>query len=406
MQREEARRDVAFAGGGGGVVWRPVRALADRIAVGSLALRFPDGTQHLAQGAQPGPAAEIEVRRTRLLRRLVLGGSVAMGEAYVDGDWESPDIAALVELAARNGSAALGPARRWAPLRLAHRALHRLRPNSRAGSRRNIAAHYDLGNDFFAAWLDAGMTYSAAMPAAPDEPLETAQDRKYRAIAAAAGLRPGMTVLEIGSGWGGFAEIAARDYGCRVTGLTLSREQCAYANRRAADAGLGDRVRHVLRDYRDETGVYDAAVSIEMIEAVGERYWPQFYAVLRDRLRPGGIAALQAITIEPARFERYRRNADFIQRYVFPGGMLPTADAIRGGAAVAGLRLAEVEAFGPAYAWTLRRWRERFDAAWPQIAAMGCDERFRRLWRYYLAYCEGGFRAGSLDVGHFRIVRP
>jgi len=405
MQREDVRREAAFAAGSG-LLWRPVRAIADRIAAGTLAMSFPDGTRHVAHGRLPGPAAEIAIRRPRLLARLVLGGSVAMGEAYVDGDWDSPDIAALVELAARNGEPALGAVRRWAPLRLAHRAMHRLRPNTRTGSRRNIAAHYDLGNDFFAAWLDAGMTYSAAMPAAPGECLEAAQERKFRAIATHAGLRPGMAVLEIGSGWGGFAELAARDFGCRVTGLTLSREQCAYANRRAVAAGLGGRVHHVLRDYRDEAGVYDAVVSIEMIEAVGERYWPQFFAALRDRLRPGGVAALQAITIEPARFDSYRRNADFVQRYVFPGGMLPTVDALGAAIAGAGLRLTDVAPFGPSYAWTLRRWHERFDAAWPQIAALGYDERFRRLWRYYLGYCEGGFRAGSLDVAHFRIVRP
>jgi cyclopropane-fatty-acyl-phospholipid synthase len=392
--------------GGGDLTSRLAGALAKRIERGSLMIVGPDGTRLVTRGARPGPDAELRIRRGRFLRRLLFEGGVGLGRSYVDGDWESSDLAGTIEALALNEGALIGQFRALAPLRPLHRLAHRLRPNSRAGSRANIAAHYDLGNDFFAAWLDDSMTYSSALfTPGRDETLAEAQDAKYHAVARLAGLAPGMRVLEIGSGWGGFASVAARSYGCDVTGLTLSERQCAYANARAASMGQEARVRHQLCDYRDGDGTFDAVVSIEMIEAIGESQWPTFFAKLRERLRPEGVATLQVITIDENRFARYRRSADFIQLHVFPGGMLPTKDALDRFAADAGLRLTTTFFFGESYALTLSLWRERFEARWPEIRSQGYDDRFRRLWRYYLAYCEAGFRASTIDVGLYRIER-
>jgi cyclopropane-fatty-acyl-phospholipid synthase len=335
----------------------------------------------------------------------MLHGDVAFGEAFMDGDWSSPDVAALLDLAARN-TAPLAAAIDGTPLaRLANRVLHRMRANTRAGSRRNIQRHYDLGNAFYARWLDAGMSYSSALYTRPHMPLELAQDAKLDRIMALLGPMPGDSVLEIGCGWGGLAERLAR-HGCNVTGLTLSPAQLSYARQRLAAGGLAARADLRLEDYRDSSGSFDRVVSIEMLEAVGEAFWPRYFDVLRTRLNPGGVAVLQVITIDDARFDGYRRTPDFMQRHVFPGGMLPPPRAVRQHIAQAGLTLEHVETFGDSYARTLAEWRQRFLDAWLEIAAMGFPERFRRMWDYYLSYCEGGFRAGAIDVGLWRVVRP
>ncbi|MCP5142771.1 MAG: class I SAM-dependent methyltransferase [Chromatiales bacterium] len=350
-----------------------------------------------------------------LLRALLARGDLGLAESWVAGDWHSDDLTGALDLLAANRErfAAIECAG-WPgwPGRLAGRLRHLANRNTRAGSRRNIAAHYDLGNAFYRRWLDAGMTYSAACfdgrhgEEVDDDALLAAQERKYERIMALLDARPGQHILEIGCGWGGFAEYAAR-WGMRVTGITLSREQLDHARERIAAQGLGDRVALRLTDYRElvTEGVrYDHVVSIEMFEAVGEAWWGHYFDVVRDCLKPGGSAVLQVITIADARFQAYRREPDFIQRYIFPGGMLPGVEAFNRAAYAAGLDITDQEFFGADYARTLAAWHARFRAAEGDIAAIGHDDRFRRLWRYYLAYCEVAFRHGYTDVMHVRLV--
>ncbi|GAB4576185.1 MAG: cyclopropane-fatty-acyl-phospholipid synthase family protein [Rhodothalassiaceae bacterium] len=383
-------------------------ALGERHLVhGRLALILPDGSRRVFGGRRPGPSAEVEILRWRALGRMATGGALGFARSYIDGDWQSPDLMALCELASRNRETMGEGLKGHLLIRFVDRIRHLLRSNSRERARRNIAYHYDLGNDFYAAWLDASMTYSAGIFAEGDNSLEAAQARKYRRLLDLLGTRPGDRILEIGSGWGGFAEIAASERGADVTGLTLSESQLAYARERIARAGLEERVRFRLQDYRDETGSYDHIVSIEMFEAVGERYWPTYFRKIRECLKPGGRAALQIITIDEALFPAYRRGADFIQTYIFPGGMLAPMSALRREAAAAGLLWQDAQGFALGYAETLAAWRRRFEDAFragrlPQ----GFDESFRRIWNFYLAYCEGGFRGGSIDVQQIALERP
>ncbi len=384
---------------------RRVRRLTDlgtRLRAGTLTLILPDRERLVFRGSEPGVEAVFDVRRARLMRRFLLGGHLAFGDAYVDGDWDSPDVAALLIYFLQN-EPFFGLEGSWW-LRLLQRALHRLRDNSRSRARDNIAAHYDLGNAFYAGWLDPGMTYSSAVFEPADCDLEAAQHNKNRRMAELADIRPGHRVLEIGCGWGGFAEHAAR-LGATVVGLTLSQAQRDYAQARIARAGLAERVEIRLQDYRDVAGPFDRVVSIEMIEAVGEPYWPTYFDKLRDVLAPGGRVALQAILIDDARWAIYRSSPDFIQRYVFPGGMLPTSGHLRREVARTGLRWLADHGFGIDYVRTVRAWRDRFEAMWPEIAPLGFDGRFRRLWRYYLSYCEAGFAFGSIDVRQIALAR-
>lgn len=388
----------------------PLRRLLGRTRFGRLALTLPNGRRIDVAGAEPGPHASLQLRRWRPLLRLALQGDLGLALAYRDGDWDSPDLLALLEFGLANESAwgalleGSGPAR-WLA-RLAHRA----RANTRRGSRDNIAFHYDLGNAFYRHWLDDSMLYSSALYAdAPDDTLEAAQARRLERILAMLDVPDdvpgGAEVLEIGCGWGTLAATLARARGARVTGLTLSTEQLAFAQERAAGLGVAERVDLRLQDYRDVRGQYDRIVSIEMIEAVGEAYWPTYFATLRERLKPGGSVLLQAITMADSHFESYRNGADFIQRCIFPGGMLPSPGALREQAARAGFVVEQVQCFGPSYARTLAEWRRRFLAAWPEIEKLGFDAPFKRLWTYYLCYCEAGFRAGRVDVGLYRL-RP
>ena len=381
---------------------RTLTEIGSHLKAGTLSLILPDGERLAFRGSEPGADAVFEVRRTRVMRRFLLGGHLAFGEAYLDGDWDSPDVAALLLYVLQNEPFFQLEGSWW--LLLAQRALHRLRDNSKRRARDNVAAHYDLGNEFYRRWLDPSMTYSAALFEPPDCDLETAQRNKYRRIADLADIRPGHRVLELGCGWGGFAEYAARR-GASVVGLTLSRAQLEHARARLAAAGLADRVEFRLQDYRDVAGRFDRVVSIEMIEAVGEAYWPVYCGKLRDLLVAGGRAALQAILIDDDRWAIYRSSPDFIQRYIFPGGMLPTPTRLRRAIEGAGLRWLEDYGFGMDYARTVKLWRDRFIAAWPEIAALGFDERFRRLWHYYLSYCEAGFAFGSIDVRQIALAR-
>jgi cyclopropane-fatty-acyl-phospholipid synthase len=329
---------------------------------------------------------------------------MGFAESYGDGDWSSPDLAAFLILADENETALSGTTRALLPLRWLARVGHRSRRNSKRGSRRNIAAHYDLGNDFYARWLDPEMNYSSAIYRDGFD-LDAAQTAKQARIIELLDLSAGKQVLEIGCGWGSLATAMARN-GAEVVGLTLSREQRAFATNRVAAAGLSDKVELRLEDYRDTKGRFDRIVSIEMIEAVGEENWPLYFKRLAELLCPGGSAVLQAITIEEKRFETYRRGVDFIQQHIFPGGMLPTSAIIRREAERAGLIFASAEHFGDSYRRTLVDWTDRFRRAWPEIAALGFSERFRNLWEYYLAYCEAGFTTGAIDVGLYRLVRP
>ena len=384
---------------------RLLLALATRIRAGSLQVAVPDGRVYRVAGEAPGPDAMLRIVRERAARRLFLGGSVGFGTAYMDGDFETPDLRALLALAALNEDHLGDIHAGHRVVNVVRRAWHRLRDNTRAGSRRNIAAHYDLGNAFYARWLDPSMTYSSAVFERPTQDLGEAQAAKYRRLAEKLALRPDERVLEIGCGWGGFAEVAAKEFGARVTAITVSREQLEFARARIARAGLAERVEARFVDYRDVEGRFDKVVSIEMFEAVGERHWPRYFAKVRDALEPGGRAALQIITIADRWFESYRGGVDFIQRYIFPGGMLPSMAALRQQFERAGLALDKAEFYGQHYAATLAEWNRRFQAAWPELGSMGFDRRFKRMWEFYLAYCEAGFRAGSLDVVQAALVR-
>ena len=386
---------------------RAVRNLVDRLTGslqhGALAIEFPKGNLFEANGPKQGPGGHVVVNHSRAARRAMFGGSLGLADSYIDGDWDSDDLTSVIELCAHNlddFDRAITP---MSLVRALARLRHKRRANTRTGSRRNIAAHYDLGNSFYSQWLDPSMTYSAACFETGQEELTKAQTLKFDSLATMLSLQPGDHVLEISCGWGAFAIHIAAHYGCRVTALTVSPSQAEWARKKVAEAGLSDRVEIRLQDYRDVGGQFDKIASIEMFEAVGEKYWPIFFQSLSNRLRPGGLAGLQVITIEDQRFENYRRNPDFIQMRIFPGGMLPSVAAFTQAAQTVGLKLDHARMFGADYAETLKRWRESFEAAWPGIVPLGFDERFRRLWRYYLCYCEAGFRAQTISVGQLRL---
>ncbi len=375
------------------------------LEAGTLTVEGPSGERRTVRGAAPGPEADVHFRDWDALRRLFAEGSVGFAESYIAGHWETSDLAALIELAARNRLGARREIQGHKLSRALQRLAHSVRPNSRSGSRRNIAAHYDLGNEFYTAWLDDTVTYSSAVFPTEDTPLEDAQRQKYRNLLDMIDPRPGERVLEIGCGWGGFAEFAARERGVEVTSITISREQHRYASERIQRAGLGNQVSVELVDYRDVQGRFDHLVSIEMFEAVGEKYWPAFFDKVAQTVRPGGRAALQVITINEDGFNAYRRNPDFIQTHIFPGGMLPSIGVFREQVGKAGLKVLNEAFYADHYARTLRLWRERFEVAADRLRFEGLDDRFRRLWRYYLAYCEGGFRARTIDVMQVALAR-
>jgi cyclopropane-fatty-acyl-phospholipid synthase len=378
----------------------------ERLSAGRLTLHLPDGTTHRFGRDGATPHAELHVRDRRFFRRVLLDGDIGFAEAYMEGLCDSPDLPGLIALLAENEKALGRMAHTNALHDLALKFLHWRRRNSRKGSRKNIHAHYDLGNEFYRLWLDPTMTYSSALfEGTEGKPLEAAQTAKYERILEQIGAKQGDSILEIGCGWGGFAETAARR-GMRVTGITISREQLEYARARLERAGLADRVDLQFCDYRDMKGSYDHIVSIEMIEAVGERYWPDYFAALKRHVVPGGSILVQAIVIADDFFESYRRHPDFIQTYVFPGGMLLSPTSLREQCRQAGLKVAELYSFGRDYARTLETWLGRFDRVADQVAKMGFDERFRRMWRYYLAYCAAGFSTGRTDVlqAHFRHI--
>ncbi len=385
-------------------------SLLQQIQGGSLCLCLPNGdTQLLGHGEV---RATLEVADLRVFDRALGEGDIGFAESYIAGDWQCDKLGELLTLLAENRDVlARAVHGQWFSV-LKHRLRHLARANTRRGSKQNILAHYDLGNDFYRLWLDPSMTYSSALfgqsshsHAADDVPhsLEQAQQAKYLRILDRLAPKPGDTILEIGCGWGGFAEMAVTRYGCRVHGITLSPSQLAYAQARAARGGWADNAHFELIDYRDVTGQFDHIVSIEMLEAVGERYWPRYFRQVKKCLKPGGRAVIQSITIANERFSAYRRGTDFIQRHIFPGGMLPSPKIFERRATAADFSVTDRLAFGLDYARTLATWHESFDTAWPEIAAQGFDEQFRRLWKFYLAYCEGGFRSAATDVYQFTL---
>lgn len=383
-----------------------VMGLLKNLRRGRLDIRLPDGRVFRSEGASPGPVAELHVHNSDLFARLIREGDLGFSDAYLEEWWSTPDLQAFMDLvhqdneAVYDGFPGMGLVRAFEKLRFW------LQRNHKAQARKNISYHYDLGNDFYKLWLDDTMTYSSALFKTGQESLEAAQTAKYASLVDQMGAQPGDHVLEIGCGWGGFAEYAARERGLRVTGLTISKEQFNYAKERIEKAGLSDLVEFKLQDYRDERGSYDGIASIEMFEAVGEKYWPVYFDTLRQRLKPGRNATLQIITVADKRWEVYKRGVDFIQKHIFPGGMLPCPRVLREQVEKAGLSVERSVEFGSSYDLTLRRWHQTFNEKWDQIAEMGFDDRFRRMWDFYLTSCAAAFDSATVDVTQITVSRP
>ena len=384
---------------------RQVVKRLDRLHTGRLEVRLPNGSTAIFAGEREGPSARLIMHSPAMVTRLFKAGSIGFAEGYMAGEWDADDLAKLIYLLHLNEDALEPDFSRLQHIYTLMSAIrHRLRRNSRRGSRRNIAYHYDLGNDFYAQWLDETWTYSSAIFADANEPLADAQQRKYARLLERLNVKPGDHILEIGCGWGGFARYAAAHADCHVTGLTLSNEQLRFARERAQAAGLSERLHFELRDYRDVNTRYDHVVSIEMYEAVGEAYWPTYFAAIQAALKPGGKAAIQAITIDDTRFDYYRANVDFIQEYVFPGGMLASPSVFCDQAERQGLRVRETGFYGGDYARTLMRWDASVRAAADTIITER-GSAFYRMWRYYLAYCAAGFTSGNIDLMQIALQR-
>jgi len=363
-----------------------------------LVVALPSGHRVRFPGSEDAPEVHMEIRDFKFIRRILISGDIGFAEGFIEGEWDTPQLSDLLNAFSHNFDR-LALLMNGNPMVRAWNALtHALRSNSRRGSKKNIHAHYDLGNAFYGLWLDPGMTYSAALFSEPGQALETAQDAKYEALVRSMGVEPSHEVLEIGCGWGGFAEFVGREVGAKVTAVTISKAQHEHARRRIFQQGLAEKVDIQLMDYRDVRGRFDRIASIEMFEAVGEAYWQTYFTALSERLAPGGRAGLQIITIADALFDGYRDRPDFIQTYVFPGGMLPSETRLKAETDRVGLQWTSVRRFADDYARTLSLWADRFEGRWAEIKTLGFDERFRRLWLYYLGYCEAGFRTGRTDV--------
>ncbi|MCF6321667.1 MAG: cyclopropane-fatty-acyl-phospholipid synthase family protein [Rhizobiaceae bacterium] len=373
---------------------------------GSLRLQLPDNRVLIFGGKHPGPDAELVLRNWNLPMQLFAGGSVGAGESYMDGDWDSPNITTLFELFAQNENLISSFSNPGLLKGIASRIIHWCHTNTRSGSRKNIAAHYDLGNEFYSKWLDNTMTYSSGIFDKKTNSLSASQMNKYASLAKAIGIKSGDHILEIGCGWGGFAEYAAKKYDCQITALTISREQHEFAQERIQQAGLAQRVQIKLQDYRDETGQYDKVASIEMFEAVGKQYWQTYFEKIGEVLKSGGTAGLQIITIQDKSYRQYSTRPDFIQRYIFPGGMLPSPKILDRLGTGAGMKLLNKKVFAQDYAKTLAAWRRRFNSRWHEIRLLGFDERFKRMWEFYLHYCEAGFKSERIDVRQVFYRKP
>ena len=380
--------------------------LVGKLNSGRVDFILPDGRKFRAEGSKPGPVAEVTINNPDVFARLVREGDLGFCDAYLDGWWTTPDLQAFMDFIHADNDDMYDGFPGMALVRAWEKARFWFQSNTKRQALKNISYHYDLGNDFYSLWLDDTMTYSSALFNTSQESLEKAQIAKYASMVDQMGVKPGDHVLEIGCGWGGFAEYAAKERGLKVTGLTISKEQLEYAKKRIKSKGLSDKVNLKLQDYRDETGVYDGVASIEMFEAVGEKYWPVYFDKIKQCLKPGKQATLQIITIQDARWEVYRKSVDFIQKYIFPGGMLPSPSVLRKEVHKAGLSVQHSIEFGKSYSQTLRRWFEVFNNKWDNINAMGFDDRFRRMWNFYLTSCAATFESGNCDVTQITLQKP
>ena len=380
--------------------------LVGKLNAGRVDFILPDGRRFRAEGLKPGPVAEVTINNPDVFARLVREGDLGFCDAYLDGWWTTPDLQAFMDFIHADNDDMYDGFPGMALVRAWEKARFWFQSNTKRQALKNISYHYDLGNDFYSLWLDETMTYSSALFNTSQESLEKAQIAKYASMVDQMGVKPGDHVLEIGCGWGGFAEYAAKERGLKVTGLTISKEQLEYAQKRIKKKGLSDKVNLKLQDYRDETGVYDGVASIEMFEAVGEKYWPVYFDKIKQCLKPGKHATLQIITIQDARWEVYRKSVDFIQKYIFPGGMLPSPSVLRKEVNRAGLSVQHSIEFGKSYSQTLRRWFEVFNNKWDNISAMGFDDRFRRMWNFYLTSCAATFESGNCDVTQITLQKP
>jgi cyclopropane-fatty-acyl-phospholipid synthase len=380
--------------------------LVGKLNSGRVDFILPDGRRFRAEGLKPGPVAEVTINNPDVFARLVREGDLGFCDAYLDGWWTTPDLQAFMDFIHADNDDMYDGFPGMALVRAWEKARFWFQSNTKRQALKNISYHYDLGNDFYSLWLDDTMTYSSALFNTSQESLEKAQIAKYASMVDQMGVKPGDHVLEIGCGWGGFAEYAAKERGLKVTGLTISKEQLEYAQKRIKSKGLSDKVNLKLQDYRDETGVYDGVASIEMFEAVGEKYWPVYFDKIKQCLKPGKQATLQIITIQDARWEVYRKSVDFIQKYIFPGGMLPSPSVLRKEVHKAGLSVQHSIEFGKSYSQTLRRWFEVFNNKWDNISAMGFDDRFRRMWNFYLTSCAATFESGNCDVTQITLQKP
>jgi cyclopropane-fatty-acyl-phospholipid synthase len=382
-----------------------VLAMVSKLDTGTLVVNLPDGQSFSIKGEHPGAVADITIQNPEFFARIVRQGVLGFAEGYMDGDWTTTDLQALLDVLYSQIHRFYMTFPGAGLVRAFEKFRFWMQSNSRKQARKNISYHYDLGNDFYSLWLDETMTYSAALFENAQESLEAAQTRKYKSMVDQMGAKPGDHVLEIGCGWGGFAEYAAGQRGLKVTGLTISQEQYDYAVERIRKAGLQDMVEIKLQDYRDETGTYDGIASIEMFEAVGEKYWPVYFNKVHECLKPGANATLQIITIHDDRFAVYRKSVDFIQKYIFPGGMLPSPTVLRQEAVKAGLKVKGSIEFGNGYSQTLRRWHEVFNEKWDRVAQLGFDDRFRRMWNFYLTSCASSFESGNTDLTQITITK-
>lgn len=386
--------------------FRRVFDLMGKLNSGRVDFVLPDGRRFRAEGKSSGPVAEVTINNPEVFARLIREGDLGFSDAYLDGWWTTPDLQTFMDfIHADNddmydGFSGIAIVRAW------EKARFWFQSNSKRQALKNISHHYDLGNDFYSLWLDDTMTYSSALFNTGQESLENAQIAKYASMIDQMGVKPGDHVLEIGCGWGGFAEYAAKERGLKVTGLTISKEQLFYARKRIKNNGLEDKVDLKLQDYRDETGVYDGVASIEMFEAVGQKYWPIYFETIKHCLKPGKQATLQIITVHDARWDVYRKSVDFIQKYIFPGGMLPSPAVLRQEVTKAGLRVHHSIEFGKSYSKTLRRWFDVFNDQWDTINDMGFDDRFRRMWNFYLTSCAATFESGNCDVTQITLQKP
>lgn len=371
---------------------------------GQLDIHLPDGRIFRIKGRRPGPVADLHIHNPECFSRLIREGDLGFSDAYLEGDWSTSDLQAFMDLIHMGAETVYDGFPGQALARAYERFRFWMQRNHRKQARKNISYHYDLGNDFYALWLDGTMTYSSALFQAGQNSLEQAQLAKYASMVDQMGVKPGDHILEIGCGWGGFAEYAARERGLKVTGLTLSQEQFDYACQRIEKAGLSHMVEFRIQDYRDCPGQFDGIASIEMFEAVGQKYWPTYFNCIRDRLRPGAKATLQIITVADRRWEVYQKGVDFIQKHIFPGGMLPSPQALRTQVEQAGLNVVRSIEFGDSYDQTLRRWHETFNDRWEQIRGMGFDERFHKMWNFYLTSCAAAFKTGNCDVTQITVA--